>query len=157
MSMPSTSTVPQPGEREGISFAHQNREDLPRANAPDGLSKTHIRSDFYMAANHIQPHSIDENHQSSVVNRDRPKPAPRPSPSWGRDPDRATHNRDWDHENLPERAKYRLRESEIAPRTYPVMASLEDRLAARAKSNAIEAIRKARQNNTRSNFHIYEQ
>ncbi|MFC3051791.1 hypothetical protein [Kordiimonas pumila] len=38
------------GQREGVSYAHKNRDNLPRANAPSGLSKTHMRSNFYVAS-----------------------------------------------------------------------------------------------------------
>lgn len=46
----STSPKKPTGQREGVSYAHKNRDNLPRANAPSGLSKTHMRSNFYVAS-----------------------------------------------------------------------------------------------------------
>lgn len=65
------------GERESISFAHQNRRDLPRSDAPCGLSKTHMRSDFYVASDPERVRIQQEEHIAKQIKDSRLfKPSP---------------------------------------------------------------------------------
>ena len=73
---PKTPKTPK-GQREGTSYAHQNRSNLPRANAPSGLSKTHVRSDFYVASN---PERVRQQREEQIAKQIRAERVFRPSP-----------------------------------------------------------------------------
>lgn len=85
----------QPGERDSISYAHQNRHSLPHNNAPSGLSNAPIGRDFYMAANPVTPPTVEEEREAAMVKRDKPKPVLKPSPVMAYGPDKAAFNDAW--------------------------------------------------------------
>jgi len=74
------------GQREGISYAHKNRDNLPRANAPSGLSKTHVGSNFYVASN---PERVRQQREEQIAKQIKAERLFRPSPHVAYGPGKA--------------------------------------------------------------------
>ncbi|WP_262694681.1 hypothetical protein [Kordiimonas aquimaris] len=70
-------STPPKAPKTTISYAHKNRNNLPGANRETGLSKTHVRSDFYVASN---PERVRQQREEQIAKQIKAQQLFRPSP-----------------------------------------------------------------------------